>query len=157
MPRSCPGNDGESELLQLSRASFDDVRSPRDGAARGTSPLRGEVDLLARSQRNTLYAAEASIRQSLPALLARLDAEVLCDCGKSRALLFNRLAEFRRPANIEDLAGCDQAGLDAGVGHGADVRCNALAQLHRHARRAEVAHEAIKGELGMAGFGRSGD
>src|ERR1700730_8269336 len=47
------------------RAGFDDVRSPRDGAARGTSPLRGEVDLLARSQRNTLYAAEASIRHSL--------------------------------------------------------------------------------------------
>src|ERR1700731_3268647 len=33
-------------------ASFHDVRSPRDGAARDTSPRRGEVDLLARSQRN---------------------------------------------------------------------------------------------------------
>jgi len=57
------------------RASFDEVRSRRDGAARGTSPTElgftrvryfnrpkpdisdfgwGEVDLLARSQRNTL-------------------------------------------------------------------------------------------------------
>ena len=30
------------EKLGIS-ASFDDVRSPRDGAARGTSPRRGEV------------------------------------------------------------------------------------------------------------------
>src|ERR1700730_9920098 len=45
-----------SDLPELgNRASFDDIRSPRDGAARGTSPRRGEVNLLARSQRNTLY------------------------------------------------------------------------------------------------------
>src|ERR1700730_11879175 len=64
------------------RASFDDVRSPRDGAARGTSPRKGEVDLLARSQRNLSKREELRGNRLMAAP------------GRGRAIAYDK-----RPAN----------------------------------------------------------
>src|SRR6202022_126093 len=63
-------------------ASFDDVRSPRDGAARDTSPRRGEVDLLARSQRNLSKREELRGNRLMAAP------------GRGRAIAYDK-----RPAN----------------------------------------------------------
>src|ERR1700736_138899 len=64
-------------------ASFDDVRSPRDGAARDTSPRRrGEGDLLARSQRNLSKREELRGNRLMAAP------------GRGRAIAYDK-----RPAN----------------------------------------------------------
>src|SRR5882757_6168528 len=73
-------------------------------------------------------------------LLPRLDAEILGDPRDLGTLLLDRRTEFGRTSDVEDLPAVGEPRPDHGIGSGsAHIRGDTLAQLARHALRAEQA------------------
>src|SRR5271169_4194789 len=71
------------------------------------------------------HASSASI------LRERVDADDLGEFCHLGALLVNRLGEFLRAADIEELAGDGETVLDRVVGDGSDIGGDAVAQFER--------------------------